>query len=74
MTKGVVKGGQGFQRGGRVKDFKGVQWFQGGSKVPEGGQGFQRGGEGKAREKGGIVSKAYHTPSQICVKIITKSS
>ena len=70
MTKGGVKGGQGFQRGGRVKDFKG------GSKVSRGsgGQGFQRGGEGKGREKEGIVSKAYHTPSQICVKIITKSS
>ena len=37
MTKGGVKGAQGFQRGGRVKDFKG------GSMVSRGVQRFQRG-------------------------------
>ena len=58
MTKGGVKGGQGFQRGGRVKDFKGgVNGFKGCSKVPEGGQGFQRGERGRGGKKEGSYQK-----------------
>ena len=45
-----------------------------GFKSSRGGSRISEGGAGKGREKEGIVSKAYHTPSQICVKIITKSS
>ena len=62
MTKGGVKGGQGFQRGGRVKDFKGgsmvsrgVQRFQRGVKDFRGGRGE---GEGKRRDR---IKSISHT-------------
>ena len=42
MAKGGVKGGQGFQRGGRVKDFKGSSMVSRGSKVPEGDTNFDQ--------------------------------
>ena len=56
MTKGGVKGGQGFQRGGRVKDFKG------GSMVSRGVQRFQRGVKdfrGGKRGRGGKKKGSY---------------
>ena len=61
MTKGGVKGGQGFQRGGRVKDFKG------GSMVSRGVQRFQRGvkdfrgakREGERKRRDRIKSRSH---------------
>ena len=65
MTKGGVKGGQGFQRGGRVKDFKGR------SMVSRGVQGVKdfRGAE---RERGGKKEGSYQKHITHLVKFVLK--